>query len=88
MVNRAFVANHEPDPDDSRFTIHNFTLFRWPSAYLAGLLNLSPRVTFERSRWRKLTQLVAHHVLCDVDRQMAFSVVNSKRQANHIGTDC
>src|SRR6185369_2336651 len=64
-----------------------YLLFGRRSRDLACLFHLRARVALERSRRRKLTELVAHHVFRHVDRQMAFAVVHSEREPNHVRRD-
>src|SRR5690625_7564786 len=42
-------------------------------------------VTPESSGWRKLAQLVPHHVLVDQDRHVLSSVMHGNSQADHLG---
>src|SRR5207244_13360642 len=49
------------------------------------LLSLGSGVSFERAGRRKLAQLVAHHILSDVDRNVSFAVVHATCHAHHFG---
>src|SRR5215813_12486443 len=51
---------------------------------LLYLFSLRPRVTFERARRREFAELVADHVLSDVDRNVTLAVVHSEGQPNHV----
>src|SRR3954466_14107077 len=52
---------------------------------LRGLL--VGRVALERARERKFTELVADHLVGDVDRHVLLAVVHGDRQADEIGQD-
>ena len=44
-------------------------------------------MSLEHSRRRKLTQLVAYHILGDEYRDVPLAVVNAKRQTDHLRRD-
>src|SRR4030095_8461499 len=69
---------------DSLFTIH-YSLFRRRSGHLACLFDFGPRVTFEGTGRSKLTKLVTDHILGHIDRKVSLSIVDTKRETNHVG---
>jgi hypothetical protein len=76
MVNRFVV-----------FTIHAGDLQVLPR-HLRSLLYFRTRMPLKRSRWSKLAQLVANHILGDVNRQMSSAIVNTESEPNHLRRDC
>ena len=44
-------------------------------------------MALERSRRRKLAQLVPDHILGNVDRNVTFAVMHAERQSDHVGRD-
>ena len=44
-------------------------------------------MALERARGSKLAELVAHHVLRDVDGQVTLAVVYAEGQTDHVGRD-
>ena len=54
---------------------------------LRHLLRFRSRMSLEHTRRRKLTQLVADHVLGHKDRNVTFAVVNAECQSDHIRRD-
>src|SRR2546421_9032303 len=51
---------------------------------LRSLLCLRSRVPLECTRGRELAELVSDHVLSNVDQNVAFALMHSERQANHV----
>src|SRR3954468_21003850 len=58
-----------------------------PSPGTGPLLYLLAAVSAEGAGHRELAQLVAHHVLADVDRDELRPVVHRDRVADHLGDD-
>src|SRR5258706_10872956 len=54
---------------------------------LRRLLDFLAAVTLERARHRELAELVADHVLGDVDRHELAPVVDGNRVADHVRDD-
>ncbi len=51
------------------------------------LFGFRPRVSFEHTRRRKLTKLVADHILGNKYRNVTLAVVNAEGQSDHVGRD-
>jgi hypothetical protein len=44
-------------------------------------------VSSEGARWRKLSEAMPNHVLCDVHRHMAPTIVHGNGVSHHLGKD-
>jgi hypothetical protein len=74
------LVGREADTANDRFGFH-----RHQSLLLHGLL--VRRVALERAREREFTELVADHLVRDVDRHVLLAVVHGDRHADEIGQD-
>src|SRR5260370_20826305 len=45
-------------------------------------------MTPEVSCRSKLTQLMAHHILCNIDRYMRLTIMDANCHSHHLGEDC
>jgi hypothetical protein len=75
-----------PYEDDSALLlITKITSYILPDR--SGPLTLAAGVTTEVARGRKLTQLMAYHILCDIDWHMGLAIVDTDGHAHHLGED-
>src|SRR4051794_30117065 len=63
----------------ARTSMSSLSLFG--AVHALGALDMA----LEEARQRELAELVTHHVLGDIDRHMAASVVNTNGVAHHLG---
>ncbi len=62
-------------------------MLSWSGDQLAELLLTNTAVSLEDAGGRKLTQLVAHHVFGDENRDEGFSVVNGEVMTDEVRSD-
>jgi hypothetical protein len=70
-------------PEKTQFGLnigcHGLIPFRYRSFF--------SHVSAEKAGWGKFAKAVTYHILSDVDRNMAPTIMHSNRMSNHLGED-